>query len=290
MSAWNKTLEQTYGCHFKVSFSQQKKSTDTLALDANGLPLRDNGGRLVFRPGGHGALLHNLSELGADIVYIRNIDNVVPDERKNTNLTWSRLLTGFLLETQKEQHTLLKLMHGQPEDPMTRELVLGFLIDRLQLDIDLSLPNKGLTDILNRPIRVCGMVKNSGEPGGGPFWVRNSKEGLTRQIVEIPQIDRSDPLQQEILSQSTHFNPVDMVCGLRDWQGRPYDLSRYINHEAAIITSKGQGGQNIRVLEHPGLWNGSMASWHSLFVEIPAEAFNPVKTVFDLLRPAHQPL
>jgi hypothetical protein len=289
LSAWEKTLKQTYSCHFKVSFSQQKNSTDTLALDAYGQPLRDPDGQLVFRPGGHGALLQNLNDLSADIVYIRNIDNVVPDERKNTNLTWNRLLTGFLLEIQKEQHTLLKHLHSQPEDPLTRELALSFLMDRLQLDVDLSLPNKALTDILNRPTRVCGMVKNSGEPGGGPFWVRSPKEGLTRQIVEIPQIDRSDPSQQEILSRSTHFNPVDMVCGIRDWQGRPYDLSRFVDHDTAIITSKHQGGQNVRVLEHPGLWNGGMASWHSLFVEIPPEAFNPVKTVFDLLRPAHQP-
>ena len=288
LSAWGKTLENSYGCHFNVSYSIQKPSTDTLALDSTGQPLRGDNGRLVLRPGGHGALLENLNDLAADIVYIRNIDNVVPDIFKQANLTWSRLLTGFLLETQQEQYSLLKLLHGQPEDPLTRELAMSFLIDRLQVDINPGVNNKTLMAVLNRPMRVCGMVKNSGEPGGGPFWVRNSQGHLSRQIVEGAQIDRTDPSQNSILSQSSHFNPVDMVCGVRDWQGRPYNLTHFVDENAAIVSTKHHAGQQIRILELPGLWNGGMSKWHTLFVEIPPEAFNPVKTVFDLLRPRHQ--
>jgi hypothetical protein len=197
-------------------------------------------------------------------------------------------LTGHLLEIQEEQHALLKALQNQPDDPMVRELAISFLADRLQTDVSLSSDNKALIKTLDRPIRVCGMVPNSGEPGGGPFWVRNEQGRMTRQIVEAAQIDKSDPEQAAILSQSTHFNPVDMVCAVRNWQGRPYDLTRFVDDNAVIVTTKHQGEREIRVLELPGLWNGGMAAWHTLFVEIPPEAFNPVKTVFDLLRPAHQ--
>jgi hypothetical protein len=288
LTAWRKTLEETYGCTFDVSYSTQKPSTDTLALDPSGQPLRNEQGELVLRPGGHGALLENLNDLAGDIILIRNIDNVVPDSRKEANLNWSRLLTGYLLEVQEEQHALLKALNNQPDDPMVRELVVSFLADRLQCEVALTSTSKQLLTQLDRPIRVCGMVPNSGEPGGGPFWVRDEHGLLSRQIVEGAQIDKQDAGQAAILAQSTHFNPVDMVCAVRDWQGRPYDLTRFVDEDAVIITSKQQQGEEIKVLELPGLWNGSMAGWHTLFVEIPAEAFNPVKTVFDLLRPAHQ--
>jgi hypothetical protein len=287
-AAWNRTLEETYGCHFDVTYSMQKPATDTLALDSNGDLHRDSAGRLVFRPGGHGALLENLNDLAGDIILIRNIDNVVPDALKQTNLKWTRLLTGYLLVVQEEQHALLKALNEQPEDPLLRELVVGFLVDRLHVDCSLAEDSKNLLEKLDRPLRVCGMVPNSGEPGGGPFWVRNAHGQVTRQIVEGAQIDQSNPGQVEILSRSTHFNPVDMVCGVSDWRGRPYDLTRFVDDEAVIITTKMQDGRMVRVLELPGLWNGGMAAWHTLFVEIPPEAFNPVKTVFDLLRPAHQ--
>ena len=288
LSAWLKTLEDTYGCHFRVSYSEQKPSTDTLALDDSGQPLRDANGQLVLRHGGHGALIENLNDLAADILLVRNIDNVVPDARKQANLTWTRLLTGYLIEIQEELHTLLKALKGQPDDPMVRELVISFLADRLQTEVSLISDTKALIKALDRPIRVCGMVPNSGEPGGGPFWVRDRQGRLTKQIVEGAQIDKSNPGQAAILSNATHFNPVDMVCGVRDWQGKPYDLTRFVDDDAVIITTKHQGDRDLRVLELPGLWNGGMAGWHTLFVEIPPEAFNPVKTVFDLLRPAHQ--
>jgi hypothetical protein len=287
-AAWQKTLANAYGCLFELSYSTQKASTDTLALDAMDQPLRDSEGRLVLRPGGHGALIENLNDLAGDIVLIRNIDNVVPDVHKETNLSWAKLLIGYLVSLQEEQHALLKALHESPEDPMTRELVVCFLGDRLQRDVSLVDDSQTLLDMLDRPVRVCGMVPNSGEPGGGPFWVRDKDGQVSRQIVEGAQIDTKDPGQAKILASSTHFNPVDMVCGISDWRGRPYDLDRFVDAEAVIITSKKKEGQELKVLELPGLWNGAMAGWHTLFVEIPPEAFNPVKTVFDLLRPAHQ--
>ncbi len=287
--AWRDTLQATYGCRFEVTYSTQKASTDTLALDVTGRPLRDGENRLALRPGGHGALIENLNDLAGDIILVRNIDNVVPDAHKEANLIWSKLLTGYLLTVQEEQHALLKALHEQPDDPMVRELVTCFLVDRLQVEISLLNDSKDLFDQLDRPLRVCGMVPNSGEPGGGPFWVRDARGRVTRQIVEGAQIDKNDPNQAEILADSTHFNPVDMICGVSDWRGRPYDLTRFVDEDAVIITTKMQAGKELRVLELPGLWNGAMAGWHTLFVEIPAAAFNPVKTVFDLLRPAHQP-
>ena len=288
LAAWRNCLEETYGCRFDVSYSTQKPSTDTLALDTSGRPLRNGEGKLALRPGGHGALIENLNDLAGDIILVRNIDNVVPDAHKEANLDSTRLLTGYLLAVQEEQHALLKALHEQPDDPLVRELAICFLADRLQANISLTDDSKSLIEKLDRPLRVCGMVPNSGEPGGGPFWVRDTRGQLTQQIVEGVQIDRKDPGQADILACATHFNPVDMICGVSDWSGRPYDLTRFIDEEAVIITSKTQDGKEIRVLELPGLWNGGMAGWHTLFVEIPPEAFNPVKTVFDLLRPAHQ--
>ncbi len=288
-AAWRETLEAAYGCHFEVTYSTQKASTDTLSLDDSGQPLRSCDGTLALRPGGHGALIENLNDLAADIVLVRNIDNVVPDAHKEANLLWTKLLTGYLLTVQQEQYALLKALTDDPEDSMVRELVVCFLADRLQVEVSLFDSSNVLLEHLDRPIRVCGMVPNSGEPGGGPFWVRDAAGRVTKQIVEGAQIDKEDPSQAEHLAGSTHFNPVDMVCGVTDWRGNPYDLTRFVDEKAVIVTTKMQAGKELRVLELPGLWNGAMAGWHTLFVEVPAQAFNPVKTVFDLLRPAHQP-
>lgn len=287
-AAWQHALEQTYGALIEVSYSVQKPSTDTLALGADGGPLRDADGRLILRPGGHGALLENLENLRGDLLLVRNIDNVVPDRRKSINLETTRALTGLLLNLQKEQHALLRGLHADGDEPILRDLCFAFLCDRLQLELPFDAELATLVDLLDRPLRVCGMVANEGEPGGGPFWVRGADGRLTPQIVEGAQIDQTDPDQVAILKQSTHFNPVDMACAVRNWRGEPYDLSRFVDAEAVIVTEKDHEGQTIRALELPGLWNGAMAHWHTLFVEIPAEAFNPVKTVFDLLRPAHQ--
>jgi hypothetical protein len=287
-TAWQRTLEETYGCTLEVGYSVQKPATDTLALAEDGRPLRDDDGRLVLRPGGHGALIENLEDLQADVLLIRNIDNVVPDSRKGPNLEATRMLTGMLLILQDEQHALLRSLHAEGDEPLLRDLCLSFLCDRLQVEVPFDADLPTLVDLLDRPLRVCGMVVNHGEPGGGPFWVRGTDGRVTRQIVEGPQIDRTDPEQAAILQAATHFNPVDMVCGLRNWRGEPYRLTRFVDDNAVIVTEKSQEGHPIWILELPGLWNGAMAHWHTLFVEIPSAAFNPVKTVFDLLRPAHQ--
>ena len=287
-TAWAPTLRETYGAELDVGYSVQKPATDTLSLTADGEPLRDEQGRLVLRPGGHGALVENLNDLQGDLLMIRNIDNVVPDKLKGGNLANTCLLTGLLLELQEEQHGLLRSLDAEGDTPEIRDLCMSFLCDRLKLEIPMDADRTSLLNLLDRPLRVCGMVPNSGEPGGGPFWVRDSQGRLSRQIVEGAQINQEDPEQMAILQQSTHFNPVDMVCAVRDWRGRPYDLTRFVDNDAVIVTQKSQEGQTIRTLELPGLWNGGMAYWHTLFVEIPEETFNPVKTVFDLLRPAHQ--
>ncbi len=291
LAEWRQALEQRYATAFEVGFSVQAPATDTLALGADAAPLRDADGRLVLRPGGHGALLANLAQLKGDVVLIRNIDNVVPDVRKADNLYWDRLLGGLLLQLVDVQRTLLELLRRMPADPEVRRWAASYL--RSELEIALSgaaeTDGKALIALLDRPLRVCGMVANSGEPGGGPFWVHDSGGHARRQIVETAQIDRDNPEQAAILAAATHFNPVDMACSLRNAAGEPYDLARFIDDQAAIVTGKVQNGQSIRILERPGLWNGSMAGWHTIFVELPASTFNPVKTVFDLLRPAHQP-
>lgn len=287
-AAWRETLRSTYGVSPDLSYSTQKPSTDTLALGADDRPLRDAAGRLVLRPGGHGALIENLDEFAGDIVLIRNIDNVVPDAHKEPNLVWTQMLAGTLLALQEEQHALLRQLHQDGDDQQIRELALGFLCDRLQQEVPLDSDATALISWLDRPLRVCGMVPNQGEPGGGPFWVRDAEGRLSRQIVEGAQIDQDDPAQAAILAASTHFNPVDMACAVRDWRGKPYVLQDFVDEDAVIVTNKTQAGQQIRALELPGLWNGAMAGWLTLFVELPEDAFNPVKTVLDLLRPAHQ--
>lgn len=283
-------VEERYAAPLEVTFSVQQPATDTLALAADGMPLRDADGRLVLRPGGHGALLTNLAALAGDVVLIRNIDNVVPDRRKAANLHWDRLLAGLLLELTASQQVLLDELRHHPGDGTVQQRVRTFLSDQLGMELaGTDTAAEQLAAKLDRPLRVCGMVANCGEPGGGPFWVRGRDGGISRQIVEAAQVDCSDPQQAAILAAATHFNPVDMACSLRDGRGQTYPLERFVDPAAAIVTSKSQNGQPIRILERPGLWNGGMAGWHTLFVELPGTTFNPVKTIFDLLRPAHQP-
>jgi hypothetical protein len=290
LAEWREPLEERYGCRFEVTFSVQQPATDTLALGPDGEALRDADDRLLLRPGGHGALLANLAELEGEVVLLRNIDNVVPDRRKADNLHWDRLLGGLLLELAESRRALLEQLHRHPGDPEVCRRARAYLHEDLGFDLSGGEPaGEHLIALLDRPLRVCGMVVNHGEPGGGPFWVRNADGRLSRQIVEAAQIDRSDPEQAAILAAATHFNPVDLACTLRDGRGRPYELARFVDQAAAIVTGKVQNGQPIRILERPGLWNGGMAGWHTVFVELPESTFNPVKTVFDLLRPAHQP-
>lgn len=290
------TLEERFSCHFAVDFSFQHPGTDTVAADSSDRPFRDSQGQLIFRPGGHGALLDNLNELQGDLVYIKNIDNVVPDHLKEPTVLWKKILGGFLVDLQEQIHQYLRMLWQGSDQPRLVEEVIEFARERLPLPIPpgiLQWPQDLARDFLgralNRPLRVCGVVPNQGEPGGAPFWVQEPDGSLSLQIVEKAQVDLSNSEQRVIWEAATHFNPVDLVCGLRDDQGVPFDLTQYVDHEAVFISRKSMEGRELKALELPGLWNGAMAHWLTLFVEVPINTFNPVKTVFDLLRPEHQP-
>jgi hypothetical protein len=289
--------EARYGVRFEIDYSYQHPSTDTIAVDLEGRLLREPEGRLHLRPGGHGALLINLNRLRGDLVYLKNIDNVVPDHLKGTTIHWKKILGGFLIQAQRQVHRHLDALRQKPADKKKQEAALDFLRGALSVrqpegfwKRPAEVRREFLLGKLNRPLRVCGVVKNQGEPGGGPFWVKGRDGSLTLQIVESAQVDRSSLEQRGIWSRATHFNPVDLVCALRDVQGRPFDLRRYVDPEAVFISRKSKGGLALQALELPGLWNGAMADWNTVFVEVPLETFNPVKTILDLLRPEHQPL
>ncbi len=286
--------EELFDVTYELTFSLQKASTDTIAVDQNNRPLREADGKLVFRPGGHGALIENLNDRESELIFIKNIDNVLPDHlSENANL-YKKMLGGYLFELQDMVFEHLETLDDKPDNEDIRT-ILRFIKTKLGFAIDpdfstFSDPDKKeyLFRKLNRPIRVCGMVKNEGEPGGGPFWVRESTGEVSLQIVESSQIDPDDPQQKEILSQSTHFNPVDIVCGVRDYKGQNFDLRKYIDPLTGFISTKSKDGKPLKAQELPGLWNGAMADWITVFVEVPVSTFNPVKTIFDLLRPEHQ--
>ncbi len=288
--------EQYCRTRFEVIFSVQKHSTDTIAVDLENQPFRERDGQLLFRPGGHGALLENLDHLQGDIVYLKNIDNVTPDHHREAVIAWKKVLGGVLVKIQERVHQYLRELTGVIKDDGLFEKVMCFARD------DLSVPEPQgfkkwttekkrdfLLNSLSRPIRVCGMVKNEGEPGGGPFWAEGRHGSLSIQIVEGVQVDQTSSEQQNIWNSSTHFNPVDLVCGLRDFQGRPFNLHRYVDSEAVFISQKSKDGRELKSLEWPGLWNGAMFHWLTVFIEVPNITFNPVKTINDLLRPGHQP-
>jgi len=287
--------ESRYRVKYRVTFSIQKKSTDTIAVDLENRPFRDEDGRLLFRPGGHGALIENLNDLDADLVFIKNIDNVVPDRLKPETFRWKKALGGYLIHLQKKVFNYLDaLLSGSPQQSVTEE-ALSFVKSELFLPIPPALEGRDakekarfLIELLNRPMRVCGMVRNVGEPGGGPFWVSGGTGRSSPQIVEKAQVDSQSEQQMAIWNYSTHFNPVDLVCGIRDWQGRSFDLRHYVDPAAVFISQKSKGGKDLKALEHPGLWNGAMAGWISVFVDVPLVTFNPVKTVNNLLRKEHQ--
>ncbi|RMH03202.1 MAG: DUF4301 family protein [Nitrospirae bacterium] len=286
---------QWTGVRYHVTCSIQKPSTDTIAVDMDNRPFRDRMGRLVFRPGGHGALLENLNDLRGDIVFIKNIDNVAPDHLKSETCRYKRLMAGLLLDLQARVFTYLRQLAAGDSTPALIEDIARFA----QTELSLPLPqdwhswsfaerHQLLFRQLNRPLRVCGMVKNTGDPGGGPFWVEQPDGSISLQIVESTQVNPHDPSQQDILRTAAYFNPVDMVCGVRDYRGEPFNLHQFCDPATAFITYKSHEGRELKALEHPGLWNGSMANWNTVFVEIPRSTFHPVKTVFDLLLPAHQ--
>ena len=296
-------LEERFDCRFEVTFSTQRHSTDTLAVDPQNRPFRQEDGSLLFRPGGHGSLIDNLRDLGRegwDIVLLKNIDNVVPNGRKPIVHLWKRLLGGCLLSVRERAFTHLDRLEAlDGVQGKKAEAVLGEAGDFVETELCRPLPSgfaeadprerkRFLMEVLDRPIRVCGVVRNQGEPGGGPFWVESPSGGISPQIVEASQIDPKDPEQQAVLKSSTHFNPVDVACGLRDRHGLPYDLHRFVDPATVFISEKSHEGRPLKALERPGLWNGAMAGWNTVFVEVPDATFAPVKTVLDLLRPEHQ--
>ena len=278
--------ESTFNVRLNISSSEQRHYTDIIAVDEQNQPVRDDDGRLVFRPGGHGALIENLAEQRADLIFIKNIDNVVPDWMKHTTVIYKKVIGGLLLDLQGRCFDALRQL-----DAGADRKALGKIADLLHDELGVTLPDTyddtTLRALLDRPIRVCGMVKNTGEPGGGPFRVRDTQGHESLQIVETAQINRRDPSQEAILQSSTHFNPVDLVCGTKNYRGRYFDLRRFVDPMTGFISKKSKGATVVKSQELPGLWNGAMAHWNTVFVEVPIATFNPVKTINDLLRKEH---
>lgn len=288
--------ENKYGVTYRISFSVQKKSTDTVAVDVDNQPFRESNGKMLFRPGGHGALLDNLNDQKEPLIFIKNIDNVVPDHLKATTVDYKMVIAGLLLEVKEVVHLLLrKALRNElaVEEFLTLQKTLNqnyfIKVPEPSSFENTQLWLSALTEFLNRPIRVCGMVRNEGEPGGGPFWVTENSGYQTLQIVESSQIDLKNSNQKEIFARSTHFNPVDLVCWTYDFEGNKFDLTQYRDSETGFIAQKSKDGRILKAQELPGLWNGAMANWITLFVEVPLITFNPVKSVNDLLRHEHQP-
>ena len=291
----SKSFSKRFGTTYSITFSEQKPSTDTVAAAADGTPFRNDDGSILFRPGGHGALIENLNELDTDIVFIKNIDNVVPDHLKTDTVTYKKLLAGVLVNIQSKVFDYLHLLDSGKCTAAKLKTISNFVTETLccrSSDLD-KLDSKQLAEWLhsklNRPIRVCGMVKNVGEPGGGPFLAYNSDGTVSLQILESSQIDLNDARKKEMFTKGTHFNPVDLVCAVRNYKGKHFNLPDYVDKATGFISSKSKNGRELKALELPGLWNGAMSDWNTIFVEVPLSTFNPVKTVNDLLRPQHQP-
>ncbi len=274
--------EKRFGIRYDISFSVQKPSTDTIAVNPDNTPFRQDDGTLLFRPAGHGALIENLNEIDADVVFIKNIDNVTTDAQRGDTIRYKKVLAGILLDLQERAFEYLKALEvgGAELEP-----IVEFIEKRLCVKLPGSYDSAMLRAVLDRPIRVCGMVRNEGEPGGGPFWVGNPDGTQSLQIAESSQIGPDDlPLMRS----ATHFNPVDLVCGMKNSKGVRFDLRRYTDPSTGFISSKSSGGRDLRAQELPGLWNGAMAKWNTVFVDVPITTFSPVKVVQDLLRPQHQ--
>lgn len=284
--------EKIFKVSFDIKFSEQKPSTDTIAANANNEPFRDKNGELVFRPGGHGALLDNLNDIDADIIFIKNIDNVVPDKLKEPTIKYKKALAGLLIKLQTTIKNYLELLNSENDKKISE--IQSFTSENLGYKFSgnfSSLSSREQIDqlktVLNRPIRICGMVRNQGEPGGGPFWIENTDGSQSLQILESSQFNFSIPAHKSAFQGSSHFNPVDLICATKDSTGKPFDLHKYRDPDTGFISSKSKDGKELKALELPGLWNGSMAYWNTVFVEVPVETFNPVKTINDLLRPQH---
>lgn len=285
--------EAKFNVQYDITFSEQKPSTDTVAADADNEPFRENGA-LVFRPGGHGALIENLNDIDADVIFIKNIDNVVPDRLKGDTVTYKKLLAGILVDLQAKAFEYMKLIDSGKYTHEQIEEMIRFVQQKLQCrheeikhmeDCELVLY---LRKKLNRPIRVCGMVKNVGEPGGGPFFAYNPDGSVSLQILESSQIDMADERAKAMFENGTHFNPVDLVCAVKDYKGEKFNLPAFVDKNTGFISHKSKNGRELKAMELPGLWNGAMSDWSTVFVEVPLITFNPVKTVNDLLRDVHQ--
>lgn len=286
-------LEHEYDVEFELSTSVQKPSTDTVAANLDGTPYREKGG-LFFRPGGHGALIENLNDLDADVIFIKNIDNVVPDARRLDTIRYKKVIGGVLVGIKQKADNYCRLLKkGTPSETELDEM-MDFLHKVLCITHDsangMNSEEKAayIYSKLNRPYRVCGMVKNEGEPGGGPFLAYNPDGTVSPQILESTQIDPKNKEAQKMLKEATHFNPVDLVVCTRDWEGKKFNLPEYVDKATGFISQKSREGVEIKALELPGLWNGAMSDWNTVLVEVPVSTFNPVKTVNDLLRPVHQ--
>ncbi|MDO4755594.1 MAG: DUF4301 family protein [Parabacteroides sp.] len=286
--------EEKFSVKYDLSFSVQKPSTDTIAADMENGPFRDKNGSLLFRPGGHGALIENLNDIEADVVFVKNIDNVVPDSFKCSTVIFKKVIAGVLVSLQERIFNYLELIDSGKYTHEQVEEMIHFLQDELCIkntdtklledaELILYIKNK-----LNRPLRVCGMVKNVGEPGGGPFLAINPDGTVSLQILESSQIDLKDPEKKAMFEKGTHFNPVDLVCALKNYKGEKFNLPEYVDKNTGFISYKSKDGRELKALELPGLWNGAMSDWNTIFVEVPIETFNPVKTVNDLLRTEHQ--
>jgi len=288
---------QKKGWKFEIGFSFQSPATDTISVTIDNKLFRDENGNLLFRPGGHGALLKNLNELKADIISIKNIDNIVPDYLKQETYIYKKIIGGYLISLQTKIFNYLRLL----EKEKLNENVINEIFDFIKKEFEFSLQEKNksksqpeiqkyLFNFLNRPIRICGMVRREDHPGGSPFWVQGEDGEITKQIVETAQVDLSNPAQLKIMNDGTHFNPVDLACAVRDFRGNQFDLEKFSNPDTGLITKKSKDGQELKALELPGLWNGGMYYWLTVFVEVPKITFNPVKEVNDLLKPEHQSL
>ena len=285
---------QKFGVKYDISFSEQKPSTDTVAANPDNTPFRNADGSLLFRPGGHGALIENLNEIDADVIFIKNIDNVVPDRLKDETVTYKQVIAGVLVSLQQKAFEYLRLLDAGTCNHDKLEEIIRFVqqdlccrkadIKELE-DADLVIY---LREKLNRPMRVCGVVKNVGEPGGGPFLTYNQDGTVSLQILESSQIDKNNAEYMEMFTKGTHFNPVDLVCAVKDYKGQPFNLPDFVDRTTGFISSKSKNGKELKALELPGLWNGAMSNWNTVFVEVPLGTFNPVKTVNDLLREQHQ--
>lgn len=287
-------MERHFGVNFEISFSQQKTSTNTIAVDTDNNPFVEEDGEILFRPAGHGALLENLNDIDGDIIFIKNIDNVVPDRLKEPTVRFKRAIGGLLLDVQKAVFRSLESLDNEISDFSVQDAIevytkkVGSKLPDGFESRTLEEQATFLRNKLNRPIRVCGMVENTGEPGGGPFWVKEPDGSLSLQIGETAQLDLDNPEQKEKFKKSSHFNPTDLVCGVRDYKGNKFNLLKHRDPKTGFITEKSKSGRALKAQELPGLWNGSMSDWNSIFVEVPLITFNPVKTINDLLRDVHQ--